>query len=300
MFVDLLVTTYKRPKDIERLLPNLEQQLYPNFRLQIFDGSPDDLVKQAVESYLKARIDPKYPVIYHQTPSGMTRQRNIAVDHTEGDVSIFLDDDVELEPDYLQQVVNVFYEDARGEIGGLNGYDLNAGTELGKRQRIFRFLGLLPRIGCAKYLPWGHGTPLTEGGPFEGIRDCDVLIGHDMAWRTHVLKELRFAPFYEQYPTYVLYDDQDISLRARHRFRLVRCGTARLRHLVSPTARPPGYDYGFQTVFNAHHNWRIHCPQPSLSMTMRFWLWEGLKESRTFQPVARSTGWSGGLLSGNS
>lgn len=80
-------------------------------------------------------------------------------------------------------------------------------------------------------------------------RHCDLLIGHNMAWRTSILKSLRFAEFYEHYPTYVLYDDQDISLRARRTFRLIQCGSAQMWHKVSPGGRPPGFHYGFQTVF---------------------------------------------------
>jgi len=276
VYVDVLVTTYRRPSDIARLLPNLDCQTYRAFRLQLFDGSPDDAVSDVVHAYLQDRRPASYEVVYRRTPSGMTRQRNIAVEHTDGDLSIFLDDDVELEPEYLSEIVRVFRSDVRGEIAGVNGYDLNAAQRLGRKKRIYRWLGLMPPIGCARYLPWGHPTVLQEGGEFEGVRDCDLLIGHNMAWRTPILKELRFDTFFTEYPTYVLYDDSDLSLRARQRYRLVQCGTARLRHLVSPDARPPGFHYGFQTVFNAHRNFRVHQPAARLADHLRFWAWEGI------------------------
>ncbi len=274
-WVDLLVTTYRRAADVARLLDNLRAQRYAPFRLQVFDGSPDTETASVVEAF-RARHGEPYPLVYHRTPSGMTRQRNIAVDHACGEIAIFLDDDVELEPDYLEVVVRVFEQDPHGTIAGLNGFDHNGSAILGVRQRLFRAIGLLPPVGCARYLPWGHGTPHYEGGVFTGVRDCDLLIGHNMAWRTSVLKELRFASFYEEYPTYVLYDDQDISLRARTRYRLVQCGDARLRHHLSPAARPPGFHYGFQTVFNAYRNFRVHRPTASRGDHLKFWVWEGL------------------------
>lgn len=276
MFVDLLVTTYRRPADIGRLLLNLDQQTHREFRVQIFDGSPDDQVSGVVERYLVGRKGDGYPVVYQRTPAGMTRQRNLAVDHTEGDVSIFLDDDVELDPDYLLEVVKVFREDSAGEIAGLNGYDLNASPRLGAKKRLYRVMGLLPRIGCARYLPWGHPTVMQEGPVFTGIRDRDLLMGHNMAWRTNILRQLRFDPFFVEYPTYVLYDDTDISLRARQHYRLVQSGDARLRHHTSPDGRPPGFHYGFQTVFNAYRNFRIHRPNPGAANLVRFWVWEVL------------------------
>ena len=112
MKVDLLVTTYKRLDDLLILLKNLEAQEFKNFRLQIFDGTPDESVKGAVSDFLSQRVlVNEYEVIYHKTCSGMTKQRNIAVDNTEGDISIFLDDDVELESDYLSEIVKIFDED---------------------------------------------------------------------------------------------------------------------------------------------------------------------------------------------
>jgi len=181
---------------------------------------------------------------------------------------------VELDPEYLKQVVKVFQQDRAQTIAGLNGFDIQAPYKLGARKRIFRMLGLLPAIGNAKYLPWGHGTPLWEGGTFSGIRDCDVLIGHNMAWRTHILKKYRFHSFYEKYPTYVLYDDQEICHRIRQHYRLVQCGDALVKHKASNAARPSGQHYGFQALFNAYWNWKKYVKKPNMSHKLRFWTWE--------------------------
>ena len=146
---------------------------------------------------------------------------------------------------------------------------------IGRRQKLFRMIGLLPRVGNAIYLDWGHNTPHWEGKKFNGIRDCDVLIGFNMAFRTDILKEFRFDTFYEQYPTYVLYDDQDICLRIKKKgYRIVQAGSARLVHNISPSGRPPGDHYGFQTTFNAHRNWKKHIDNPSIIVISKFWLFE--------------------------
>lgn len=277
MKIDLLVTTYKRLKDLNLLIRNLENQTYDNFQLQIFDGTPDDSIKKSVENYLLSERNKKYPVFYHYTGCGMTKQRNIAVDKTVGDISIFLDDDVLLEPDYLYEVARVFDEDVEKNIAGLNGFNTKTNGTIGKRQRFFRMIGLLPRIGNAMYLQWGHSTPHWEGEQFDGIRDCDVLIGFNMAFRTSVLKKFRFDIFYEQYPTYVLYDDQDICLRMKKAgFRIVQAGNAKLVHNISPSGRPPGDHYGFQTTFNAYRNWKTHIKNPNLIVKIKFWAFEVL------------------------
>ena len=274
--VDILVTTYQRAADLIVLMKNLEHQTYRKFQLQIFDGSVDDAVATAVEFYRANPHQADYPVIYHKTTAGMTRQRNIAVDYTVGDISIFLDDDVELNADYLQQIVKVFWE--RPDVAAMNGFDTQAlkfsgGKKLGKRKALYRKLGLLPDLGPARYLPWGHGTPHFADADKDGIVEVDLLIGHNMAFRTTLLKEYRFAEFYEDYPTYVLYDDQDICLRLRKKYTLVLNYDARLKHNVSPSGRPAKTHYGFQAFFNAHRNWKLFGGRDWKSRS-KFWAWE--------------------------
>lgn len=276
--VDILVTTYQRADDLIVLMKNLEHQIYRNFQLQIFDGSLDDEVAKAVELYRTSLHLEEYQIIYHKTTAGMTRQRNIAVDNTVGDISIFLDDDVELEADYLQKIIEVF--EARSDVAAMNGFDTQAlvfsrGRQLGKRKALYRKLGLLPDLGPARYLPWGHGTPHFADSNMQGIVEVDLLIGHNMAFRTALLKKYRFADFYEDYPTYVLYDDQDICLRLRKQYSLVLNYDARLKHNISPSGRPPKTHYGFQAFFNAHRNWKLFGGRDWKSR-IKFWVWEFL------------------------
>ena len=273
--IDLLVTTYKRLEDLNLLIRNLEDQVYTNFQLQVFDGTPDDTVKTLIENYKNSDRKLNYKIIYHYTGCGMTKQRNIAVDKTRGDISIFLDDDVILEDNYLEEVAKVFDYDKSGSIAGLNGYDTKCSGKIGMRQKILRFFGLFPKMGNARYLDWGHGTPHYEGDYFQGVRECDLLIGFNMAFRTKILKQFRFDKFFEQYPTYVLYDDTDICLRIKKAgYKIVQAGNARLQHNISPFGRPPAEHYGFQTTFNAYRNWRTHIISPNKKTKIKFWSFE--------------------------
>lgn len=280
MKVDLLVTTYKRLDDLMVLMENLECQLYSNFSLQIFDGTPDRTVEDAVLSYRNKPNRPlNYSISYHHTGPGMTRQRNIAIDNSVGEISIFLDDDVELESDYLQNVVEIFKEDREKRVAGLNGFDtfnLNKKqNNIGKRKSIYRRLGLYPDLGPAKYLPWGHGTA-HFGVLKSGVDEVDLLIGHNMAFRTDILKAFRFAKFFESYPTYVLYDDQDICLRLRKAgYVLLLAYEAKLIHKVAPTGRPAAKHYGYQAFYNAYRNWKLFGSQKFIHR-VKFWSWEFL------------------------
>ena len=280
MKVDLLVTTYKRLEDLLVLLNNLENQHYNNFTLQIFDGTPDKTIEEAVDYYRK-RVDRLmgYEIIYRNTGPGMTRQRNIAIDYSTGEISIFLDDDVELEPDYLEKVVQIFKDDKEFKVAGLNGFDLfnlkKNQNKLGRRKKFYRRLGLYPDVGPARYLPWGHSTAHFNTLKI-GFEEVDVLIGHNMAFRTAILKSFRFAEFFEKYPTYVLYDDQDICLRMKKAgYLLLLAYEARLIHKVAPSGRPAADHYGYQAFYNAYRNWKLHGSQ-KLIHKLKFWFWEFL------------------------
>ena len=57
-----------------------------------------------------------------------------------------------------------FKDDKQKNIAGLNGFDIKGNGKIGYRQKILRFIGLLPKVGNARYLDWGHGTPHWEDG----------------------------------------------------------------------------------------------------------------------------------------
>ena len=67
MKIDLLVTTYKRLEDLKLLIKNLEYQTYDNFQLQIFDGTPGDIIKKSIDNYLLSDRKKEYSIIYHYT-----------------------------------------------------------------------------------------------------------------------------------------------------------------------------------------------------------------------------------------
>ena len=67
MRIDLLVTTYKRLDDLNKLINNLEEQTYKNFRLQIFDGTPDDSIKNAINKYLSSKeIKLQFKILFYR------------------------------------------------------------------------------------------------------------------------------------------------------------------------------------------------------------------------------------------
>ena len=69
--------------------------------------------------------------------------------------------------------LRVCSNDPKKILQSLNGFDTKTDGKIGKRQKILRFLGLLPKIGNAKYLEWGHGTPHWEG---EVLKELEIVM----------------------------------------------------------------------------------------------------------------------------
>lgn len=95
--VSIIVATFNRPKDLTLLLSTILTQTYPILEVIIVDdsktGSAQPIVISKKSLFRSASIELKY-VIGGQ---GLPAARNLGVKVSEGDVLLFLDDDVLLE-----------------------------------------------------------------------------------------------------------------------------------------------------------------------------------------------------------
>jgi glycosyltransferase involved in cell wall biosynthesis len=101
--VSIIIPTYNRGALLPTTIISLQKQSYPANQLEIWmvdDGSTDDTA-QAVDK-LKALL----PLAYiQQSNTGATAARNYGASYAKGDVLVFIDDDIELLPDALSNLV---------------------------------------------------------------------------------------------------------------------------------------------------------------------------------------------------
>jgi GT2 family glycosyltransferase len=235
MKVSIVIAAYNRPGDLDEALASIRGQTRPADEVLVVDDSTDDGPERVVRSHGEAS---RTPVIrYLRNPRGnhLTVKRNLGVERTSGDLVVFLDDDVVLDPGYLAAVVAFF--ERHPEALGLQGH-IALPPELGRRARLvnrFSRLFLLHYYeldGC-RVLPSSHTTyPLRPQGPVA----CQWLSGCNMAYRRGVFDEFRFD---EKLKRYAYVDDLDFSYRVwkGHRGSLFLLPEARLVHKVSPVAR---------------------------------------------------------------
>ncbi|HEX8141048.1 MAG TPA: glycosyltransferase family 2 protein [Pyrinomonadaceae bacterium] len=290
--LSLIVCTYRRAPEVEKLLRSLTSQTRLPDETLIVDASTDDETKRVVETFISQDALPK--LTYYKAPPehrGLTRQRNYGVERASGDLIAFLDDDTIPEPDYFAETVACFKRHPRA--AGVGGYITNevewrqtdgpgsngkASSALFKwgswerrealRWRLRRRLGLVSTLAPGWVPDTGHGRPVGYLPPDGEDYEVEFFMGCSFAFRREVFDRQRFSSYFEGYG---LYEDLDFCVRAARLAPLYLCTRARLAHYHAPSGRPNQFRYGLMVVRNGWMVWRRRWPEPPLKGRLGWW-----------------------------
>jgi glycosyltransferase involved in cell wall biosynthesis len=102
--VSVIITTYNRAKELaERSLPSVLRQTYNNFECIVVDDASTDETPKIIEDFIRRGVDIKY--LRLKENKGLAAARNYGVSHAKGEFIVFLDDDNELSPKFLEITV---------------------------------------------------------------------------------------------------------------------------------------------------------------------------------------------------
>ena len=115
--ISVIIPTYGREQPLIDSINDVLNQNYPNFEIIVVDQTINH--EAATEDYLQKLADAQKISWYRVDWASLPGARNYAVRRAKGEIVIFIDDDVKLEPNYLQNHVRNYQE--HSEIGAVAG-----------------------------------------------------------------------------------------------------------------------------------------------------------------------------------
>lgn len=277
MLLTVVVPTLNRREELARCLRTLAAQTRKPDELLVVDGARDP----EIEALVRAQPYPR--VSYLPFRPGLTAARNHAISRATGDVVVFLDDDLTLEPEFLSEIERCYREDPDGRLAGVAG-DIVDHERGGRRLiELFKRFFLLPHDGDGRFLASGSPT-MFYGGTEE--KDVEFLPGGLTAWRREVFREELFD---EDLPGIGVNEDGDFSYRVSRRWRNRYNPKARVRHLrpESSAARDSSLEHLRLELGGYWHLYKKNMPKDPLHFAAFAWHGAGVALRHLFRRLKR-------------
>jgi GT2 family glycosyltransferase len=241
------VCTKGRTASLHRLLDSLATQSRQPARLLIVDAAPDDVTERSLRTRADlARVAGTADYFRVRGPlCGSARQRNLALKLVSTELIAFVDDDVVLLPDCLNELARVL-DRTKGDVVGVGACLRNQMMKTTVMARLQRRLRLVTTLEPGRYCRSGMIVP------WEFLEDPSAFVEGDwlpttaVMWRTAVATRVGFWDARD----YSLGEDLDFSLRARRFGRIGVAGHASALHLHDPAQRPDPFRLGYMEIFN--------------------------------------------------
>ena len=262
--LSVIVCTKDRPDEISGCVDCLLEQTIKEFELIVVDASSDRNIEDMLARKLK-KVKDRICFKYVKSPAWLTRQRNMGIEEASGEILVFLDDDVVVEKDYLENHHRVYEKDIQGRIGGVGGIFLNSDS-YGFIGYLFRKLFLLDLSGeKGKVLPSGFASHLRNPTV---LTESEVLDGGNTSYRRKIFDSLEFDEYFKGYG---YMEDDDFSYRASKQYTLAVSPDIRLTHLASGASRSERKEIQIMQVVN--HYWFFKKNMPKTVVTWFCFSW---------------------------
>ena len=288
MLFTAVIPTRNRADDLGRAVSSVLSQTRLPRELIVVDQSTDDKSRAVVESMFPDSGEIQLIYILDARISGLVDAKRVAAERASGDIVCFLEDDVVLEFDYLEQLERGFAD--RPEMVGCCGIVTNPPKQSFGYEFVFHLFhrGMFrdKRVGIyGRYS--GRGNALIPS---------QMISGGMSAWRREVFKSVPF----DVANGFHLLEDNDFSTRVARHFGgfLFINPNARLEHRWSPINRDSIGAFqrrkviAYVTYYKKRRDW-------SGARIAFLWVLLGMFFEATFRSItARSSGPIRGYFSG--
>lgn len=272
--LSIVIGTKDRPASLARVLRSIAAQTrLPDEVVIVDDGALDPATVD--EPLAGSAVQVRYFNKSHDR--GLTKSRNLGIRESVGDVVMFLDDDVVLQPGYVAAVMEVY--DRMPDVGGVGGRITNA--RLSPLKRWFLRIFLLDGTHEGNVLPNGIGVLVRE---IRDVTPVQWFSGCNMSFRRRVFEEFMFD---EAFRANGWGDDRDFSYGVSRKHRLMATPHAALEHLEDPAGRVGKFEFGVTEITYVHRFFLKHMPRRFMNHAALAWAFAGitLQNCVTFRPT---------------
>jgi glucosyl-dolichyl phosphate glucuronosyltransferase len=120
MKVTIAIPTHNRAEFLRQTLAGIARQDFPHseFEVLVVDNNSSDHTRAVVEAFAREKPAPLYLL---ETRQGLDHARNRAIAEASGDIVVFADDDILVEPDWIAAIAAPFARHSPGKIGAVGG-----------------------------------------------------------------------------------------------------------------------------------------------------------------------------------
>lgn len=267
----LVIPTYNRPHDLDNCLRSiLMQTVAPLEVLVVDDGNLEELPLRG--EFKRQGIDLVY--LKKDTP-GLTESRNLAAAKARGEIVFYLDDDVVLFPNYVEEILKVYEANPDTDVGqssvlAVGGIIANPKPMTPARALRYLYDVVVCNRGLreGRVLPSGFCTDFnTSLFPLHETSEVDFLDGGVSSFRRSLFQDMEFTKRYREYG---LGEDKDFSRAVARRGRLMVTPHAKLYHYESSAMRPDKRAWGRKFVLGRYLFFRDHVKRGWMS-NLCFW-----------------------------
>jgi GT2 family glycosyltransferase len=191
--VSIVSINFNQAKMTCEMIESVKQITYPNYEIIIVDnGSPTDKPEEIKEQF------PEIKLIVSETNLGFAGGNNLGIKEASGDYILFLNNDTEVEPDFLEPLVDQCLSDP--QIGLVSPKINYFFSENKKTIQYAGSIGINPSTGRGEKIGSFH----FDKGQYNDIRETQLGHGAAMLIPTKVIKEVGLMPdifflYYEEH-----------------------------------------------------------------------------------------------------
>jgi glycosyltransferase involved in cell wall biosynthesis len=260
MRFSVVIPTMNRPEPLRRTLESLRDADPRPAEAFVIDSSQEGAARETVEAFRDGPV----PLTYIHTEPSLTRQRNIGIDETSGDVVVFFDDDVRLPSDLFAKLERAY---ADPTVVGATGWvtepqPIRAG---GPASLLRRFAVAGSRKHAGRFTRYGYPRYVVAE---DTVDEVEFMPGCFMSARRQLAAQVRFD---ENLGAYALAEDEDFSYRLSQRGRLLYLHDVVVVHDKMGFRSYDSRSLGRLVVKNRAYLFRKNFPQTPLAR-LQFWL----------------------------